>query len=385
MSDPLPTPEATAPDFSSLQAAVQQRNAQQQQQAPVEQPATPVEQKPAPQQPKEPVAPKKPWEVSAQEKEAPAPPAEEPKIEEPPVEMKPEAKTRWGQLRKTEEEYKRIAPEYEKLKAEVEQLRTAEPKLPEELKTELEELRQFRAAYDVENTPEFIKAVVEPYTQVETELKQVADYAQIPLEDLMKAVEEPNRLKRNAAIRGVLSKSPADITESEIQLVNGEADKAHSIFQKATDLRKQATEIRSAMTGTQKAQAEAQQRQIEAAYSKAVGEMSNTLTTSLKHSGVLNAEVTKAIQEAKQASIAEDPQMAAYQAQAGVLLPHMIELLNKERQELREARAALAARSKASPSVTTNGSGEPPKKEMSSEEALSELGNLIRARNGNSW
>lgn len=391
----VPNPADTAPDFGSLQQAMDATTPDQLSMPPGYEPPTP----PAPAEAKKPAkteTPKvedakttKPWDKKAEdatpEAEEAAPEVEEAPTEDAPADLQPKAKTRWGELRKIEDSHKKMLPEYEKLKAEVETLRKAEPKIPEEFQREYDELRQFRAAHDVENTPEYLKSVVQPMEEIMQQIEEVAAYAKVDFDKLCEATDIKNRLERNRAIRQVLSTSEEEISETDIQDVVNNANNLHPIYAKAEQLRSEATDIRNSLTGKEKALTEVQQRQTQEAFQKAAEEMQTILSNSLKSTGLFeNPEVTKALGDAKQASVLDDPQMAAYQVHAGAILPAMIDQWNKDRLELKEARRVLAARSK---STTTLNGGAPPAKtqEVSYDGALDELGAIIQGATGQRW
>jgi len=332
--------------------------------------------------------PKKPWEtqvedVAQEEGETQSdgqgnegdPETQDPVIEAP-ANLKPEAKARWGELRKTELEHKKILPEYEKLKKEVEELRKAPVKLPPEMEQEYNELMQFRAAHAVKETPEFKKSVVEPLRAVENEMKEAAAYAKVDYDALMDAADIPNKYARGRAIKDVLSKSTEEIDDTLVAQVIAEAEKLHPIYQKAQELEKNALEIRNALTGKEKVQTEAQQREQEQKFTQAAEEMHNTLKGTFAATDLFkDPEMEKAVSSARQADVKEDPMMAAYQAQAGVILPALITQLNAARKELAEKNRILAARAKTGANLGTRSSPAT----STEEEPQEELGSIIRS------
>lgn len=334
--------------------------------------------------------PKKPWETQvedvAQEEGGETqsdsqgnegdPDASQDPVIEAPANLKPEAKARWGELRKTELEHKKILPEYEKLKKEVEELRKAPAKLPPEMEQELNELRQHQAAYAVKETPEFKKSVVEPLRAVENEMKEAAAYAKVDYDALMDAADIPNKYARGRAIKDVLSKSTEEIDDTLVAQVIAEAEKLHPIYQKAQELEKNALEIRNALTGKEKVQTEAQQREQEQKFAQAAEEMHTIFKTTFAATDLFkDPEMEKAVSSARQADVKEDPMMAAYQAKAAVVLPALITQLNAARKELAEKNRILAARAKTGANLGTRSSPAT----STEEEPQEDLGSIIRS------
>jgi len=375
MSDIAEAPpvESSAPDLAGLSGAIDQYQKEQANPGLTQDtPETPPAEAPAKalksDKPAEPPAKssKKPWDqakvesAAKAEAEPEAPATEEPHIEAAPKELTPKAAVRWGELRKTEELYKQAKPKLETLQKEVEELRKAPAKIPEEIDKELGELRQFRAAYDVENTPEFNQAVWEPMAKVDSSFKEIADYAKVDKDELMVAADIKNKLQRARAIKDVLAKSTEDIDETVVQEAIQAAHQLHPIYEKAEQLRKDALDIRNAMDGKQKVQSEQQKQVQQQKFQEASREMKEIMATSLKEAGLVDEPMAKAMLEATQADVNEDPQMAAYQVQAGLLLPEVIKLLNKEREERSKLQGVINTRNKANGSTSGRQTVAPP-------------------------
>lgn len=395
-----PAPAAPAADagFPSLSEAIASTRAEASgEPAPAAKPRVqkPVKSEADPKKPTDPAQDKakskKPWDTQvedvAQEEsgetqgdpqgnEEGNPDASQDPVIEAPANLKPEAKARWGELRKTEEAHKKIMPEYEKLKKEVEELRKAPAKLPPEMEQELNELRQHQAAYAVKETPEFKKSVVEPLRAVENEMKEAAAYAKVDYDALMDAADIPNKYARGRAIKDVLSKSTEEIDDTLVAQVIAEAEKLHPIYQKAQELEKNALEIRNALTGKEKVQTEAQQREQEQKFTQAAEEMHTIFKTTFAATDLFkDAEMEKAVASARQADVKEDPMMAAYQAKAAVVLPALITQLNAVRKELAEKNRILAARAKTGANLGTRSSPAG----STEEEPQEDLGSIIRS------
>jgi hypothetical protein len=349
-------------DMSSLMQAVKQSNEQalrpaapQPDQAPEAKPQEPA---PAPKKPAANPA-KKGWEMDVQDPDAPESEAKTPEQEAPEPDMKPEAKTRWKELRAKEN-----------------QLKSAPREAPDEVKTELEDLRNFRAAYDVVNTPEYKNAVTVPFQDAQRRLQDVADFAKVDYQKLFQASGENNRLARNKIISSILSESEEEgVDASVIAEATAAINDMLPIFAKDEELRAKAGEMRTALEGRKVKETEAQRQQHEATMSKASKEMDDLLMPKFKAFKLFeDAEFAKRVSEARVADAATSPMDAAYQAKAGVLLPAVIEKFNTLATEVKDLRKTLAARNGSSPTVTPSTPQlNEPRKPMSDEETFNSL------------
>lgn len=280
-------------------------------------------------------------------------PLEEPKVEEPakpeenaPTELKPEAQTKWKELRSKADALDKLKPEYDNLKKEVETLKNASTKPAPEVETELNELRQFKAAYDVENTPEYQEAVMKPYQAHMDKIQEVADFAKVPMEKIQEALKEKNALARTRALRAVFDGSAEEVSSEEIGIVVRAADALHSeVFPKDNDLRSKALEIKNSLKGQQEVQTAKQQEAHEAALKTSAEELHSVLSAKLKPLGLFdNQEFADKVKAARPADATKEPMLAMAQATSHVLLPAIMAERNKLATELKEAKAALKAR-----------------------------------------
>lgn len=323
---------------------------------------------------------KQPWEgESVSEKEDPTT-EEAPTEEKVPEDVKtPEAKARWTELKKSQSELNKLKPEYEALKEEVEKLRATPEKIPAEIETELNELRQFRAAYKVEESPDFKKYVTEPWNEQMTAIQEVAEFAGIDVDALLKATDEPNTLRRAQAIKAALAESTEDVDSHAIEIVMRAADKLHKeVYPNQAQLKAQALEIQNAFKGKEELEKSQKAQEIEQKFSASAEQMYTTLESKLKATGLFNnKELAERVKAAKPYDISEKPMEAAYQAQASALLPGFITKYNEVVAELKTVKASLAARGKAvaSPSDST----EAPKSTSNEYDGGSNLEDELRA------
>ena len=156
--------------------------------------------------------PKSPWEKLEQVK-----PVEEGQTQEETEttteipDTAPKDQQSWTRMKKdiktANEELKQLRPlkeQFEKLQKDHEGLKNKPFVLPEEVKTELEELRTLRAAYDVEDTPEWGQRIKAPFQQREAYLKKVAAHYKINEEQLLAASDEPDPIVRAEKMEEVL-------------------------------------------------------------------------------------------------------------------------------------------------------------------------------------
>lgn len=348
-----PAPAPAMDDMASLTAAISQD---------IQRPAAPKQPEAAPTPkpkdqpaPKEPAASKKPWEVQVQDPDAEPTPEPAPAQEQEPADMKPEAKTRWKDLRATETKYKELQPQFEALKAELEALRNAPKEAPDDVKAELETLRNFRAAYDVVNTPEYVEAVAKPYQDATRRLQEVAAFAKVDFNKLFETSGEDNRLVRNKMIRSIIMASEEEgVDEAVIAEATTAINDMLPLFAKDQELRAKAGEIRTAIEGRKTQETEAQRQQHEATLAKASKEMDDLLMPKFKAFKLFeDAEFAKRVSEARVADPTSAPMDAVFQAKAGVLLPKVVEKYNAMATELRDLRKTLNARNNSSPTTTS--------------------------------
>jgi len=229
-------------------------------------------------------AEKQPWEIEAESSKEEESAEKETAEEKIPDDVKtPEAKARWTELKKSQSELNKLKPEYEALKEEVEKLRATPEKVPAEVEAELNELRQFRAAYKVEESPEFQKYVTEPWTEQVTAIQEVAEFAGIDVDALLKATDEPNTLRRAQAIKAALAESVEEVDTHAIEIVMRAADKLHKeVYPNQAHLKAQALEIQNAFKGKEELEKSQKAQEIEQKFNSSAEQMYTTLETKLK-------------------------------------------------------------------------------------------------------
>jgi hypothetical protein len=282
---------------------------------------------------------------------------EEPKTEvktveeNAPQELKPEAQTKWKELKSKATELDQIKPEYEALKAEVAKLKETPNKLPPEIESEMTELKRFKAAYDVENTPEYQSSVLQPYEKNMGRIAEVADFAGVPMERLEAALKEGNTLARARAIKAALESNleGPEISSEEIGIVVRAADELHAnVFPKDRELRDKALEIQNSLKGQQETLTAKQQEAREQTLQTSASELYSVMEAKLKPMGIFNnQDLVEALKMARPADPSKEPMTAVGQAMSAKLVPVLVGEYNKLATQLKEAKAALRARGEA--------------------------------------
>lgn len=272
-----------------------------------------------------------PWEAEIKTEEEKK--AEEPKKDDvPEPTFKSEAqKVKWGELRTKAEELDKLKPEVETLKAKITELEKAEPKLAPDVEAELTELRNFRSAYAIEETPEYYQAVTVPMSEVKTTLDQVAEYAGIDAKALYDSLDIANPFQRASAIRKALLSSENEVGEDAVQMaVNATNDFHKNVAPKMQELRANAAEIQKSLQSQQQVQKEQMTQKQQAELSAASTEIYSKLEANLKKIPGLfdDAKVGEAMKKATLANPSEKPMLAAYQAQVAAAMPYLIQTIN---------------------------------------------------------
>ena len=346
---PDPASSAIIPDggkslMDGLDSAISQFHANRQAaQSPPAQPAEPTPAEPAAEEIKTDLAPDKdkpteglkdfdnPWEAEIKTEEEKK--VEEPKKDEvPEPTFKSEAqKVKWGELRSKAEELDKLKPEVETLRSKIAELEKAEPKLPSEVEAELQELRNFRSAYAIEETPEYQQAVIAPMAEVKNTLDQVAEYAGVEVQALYDSLDITNPFQRASAIRKALIASENEVGEDAIQMAISATNEFHkNVVPKMQELKANAAEIQKSLQSQKQVQQEQMTQKQKAELAAASTEIYNKLEANLKKIPGLfdDPRVGEAMKKAALANPSEKPMLAAYQAQVAAAMPYMIQTLN---------------------------------------------------------
>ena len=272
-----------------------------------------------------------PWEAEIKTEEEKK--VEEPKKDEvPEPTFKSEAQTaKWGELKAKATELDKIKPEVESLKAKLAELEKAEPKLAPDIETELTELRNFRSAYAIEETPEYQAAVVAPMSEIRNTLDQVAEYAGVASTALYDSLDITNPFQRAGVIRKALLASENEVGEDAIQMAITATNEFHkNVVPKMNELKANAAEIQKSLQGQKQVEQARMSEKQKAEMAASSTEMYTKLEANLKKIPGLfdDPKVGEAMKKAALANPAEKPMLAAYQAQVAAAMPYLIQKLN---------------------------------------------------------
>ncbi len=244
-------------------------------------------------------------------------------------------KKRWGELRKKEERLeKEVLPEYERVKAELQELK-GKPQIPAETQERLDFLEQKYAVDNLVNNQDYQKEVLMPWSETEGEIESSGKHAGLEsaqMAALREAIKEKDGFARNKQIRSIMSTGGKVEDEQDlaslITTTQQAANRLHKeIWPKDARYQSEAGQIAMAAKGKETQLTVQQQQARDAEYTKAHGEIFNTVFQP-KLDFVLkdNPDAVTALKSAKPAS---DPMNSAYQAQAGIALPYLITEFNK--------------------------------------------------------
>lgn len=343
---PDPASSSAAPDggkslMDGLDSAISQFHASKQQTA------TPVVETPAPEVKADVVptdlTPKEdkpetlkdfdnPWEAEIKTEEEKKAETEAKKDEVPePVFKEPAQKAKWGELRDKANELDKLKPEFEFLKTKIAELEKAEPKLAPEVEAELQELRNFRSAYAIEETQEYHEAVTAPMNEVRATLDEVAEHAGLEPQVLYDTLNISNKFQRAEAIRRQILSLDKEVSEDVIQVAIAATNDFHkNVVPKMNELKANAAEIQKSLQSQKQVQQEQMTQKQQAELARASTEMFGKLESSLKKIPGLfdDPKVGEAMKKAALANPSEKPMLAAYQAQVAAAMPYLIQTLN---------------------------------------------------------
>jgi len=270
--------------------------------------------------------------------------------EKPPVEEEPEIDTKnWAKAQRdafaaARVKAKLLATERDDARMKVaelqKQLAEQKPKDSEQTLKELEELRTWKHARDVRDSPEWKAQVVEPIDKVFAELDRLAVAAGIPPEKLREATDAETKVDRIKAIKAVFDSAEEPVYPEFVAEAISESNKLPSLYAKMDELEAKASEVWSSLQNQTAAQKEAAAKAAEAKYLESHNHIAEQLKRKLP-SLFADVEVAKDIAEARPS---EDPADVAFATQAAVLLPKVVgqlQALKAEIAKLKESEAAL--------------------------------------------
>lgn len=271
--------------------------------------------------------------------------AEAPTVEEPEVDT-----SKWGKaqqeafvaLRQAKaravEQYKAAQAKAEKLEKDLQEAK-ANPKNRPETEAELQRLKTWEKAQELEKSDEWKTAIAEPVKRSLATLGKIAERAKVDPDKLEAATDLEDEFERLEAITALFDAAEAPVPAHLVNAAIQEAAKLHPIYAKAAELKKNAQETLASLSHQTEQQKAAAAKAAEAEYSKhhehIYGQLAEKMP-SIFGDADFAAEV-KAVRPGT------DPADRAYEAQAAAILPTLWQKFLDVREEAeREKKAKLA-------------------------------------------
>ena len=287
------------------------------------------------------------------ETETEEPKEEEPKTEETPKGLTEKAAIKWGELRAEAAKAKEYQKEVETLKAELEKTKAA----PVD-SAEVEKLRQINSEYEqelavarVEATQEYKSNVVEPMVNVVGYLNNLASKYELSSKEMLAAFAESDPAKQSDLIADIA----ASMNERDRLRFYASADdyseiiRRRDIYQNSSrDRMAQIEQYRQTELAKQWAESEKSTTEAKEAYEKATSKVFDDLKKSVPV--LSDEEVAADVQRlAKGDYTNANPELKAYLAHSGALLPHILKALKEAKAELDAANKKIVGYRNGSP------------------------------------
>lgn len=307
--------------------------------------------------------PKKPWErlegdapeKKPAEKEK-AVTTEDDEIPEPPG-MNKAQKDKFIAHRQEHSRLKKQVPELQgqldKMRQELEQARSTKGPDEATLK-ELEELRTFKAASDVQSTPEWDNTIRQPIAKVLSSLGKIAEKAGVDAKALEAATDAQESWERAIAIREVFEKAADSVPEALVAAAINEAEKLWPLYAQADKMKAEAQEVWKGLQNRDEVGRQQTQQARQEQYLKHHTNIFEQLKAKLP--AILGDE--KLAKEIMDARPSDDPDDQAYSVIAGHMLPVMatkIKELTAEVVRLQKSEKALVGGRAGISSASANG------------------------------
>lgn len=212
------------------------------------------------------------------------------------------------------------------------------PKDSEQTLKELEDLRTWKHAQNVKESPEWKSQVVEPIDKVFSVLDQIAEAAKVDPETLRAATDEEASFKRALAIKKVFDAAEEPVDQVLITAALSEADKLPPLYAKMDELQNKASEVWSSLQNQTTAQKEAAAKAAEGEYLKSHTHVAEQLKRKLP--SIIDDAVAKDLAEARPS---DDPADKAFATQAAILLPKVVASMTALKAEIAKLKASEAA------------------------------------------
>lgn len=282
--------------------------------------------------------------------------------DEAPEEVKAQgekAVVRWGELKKAEKERDRLKAENEELRVKLDSGDTAKvSKELEELRTKLAEREKVIAAYDVTQSDEYQRYVVEPMNKLEERARNLTEDAEIE-EGIISALAEVNpkrRLTRLAEITDGMS----EFQKFELYRIVGEMD---NLFAKREEVIQNAYKAKEEIDRSRMAERQKETEEQKQARLSASDTVWKNLVKKLPFLTDEEGNLRKEFEEVKvngRGGITEEMSLGtqAFAGYAAHLVPKMTEVIATKDKRIKELESSIAALQGAAPSMGNNGSRE---------------------------
>jgi len=276
-----------------------------------------------------------------------------PETEEAPTNLTEKAKVKWGELRAEAAKAKEYQKEVETLKAELEKAKVA----PVDT-AEVERLRQINAEYEselaasrVEATQEYKSNVVEPMVNVVGYLNSLASKYELNSKEMLNAFAETDPSRQSDLIADIA----ASMNERDRLKFYASADdyteiiRRRDIYLNSSKVRMSLiVQSREAEIAKQTAEAEKTSTEAKEAYEKATTKVFEDLKKSVPV--LSDEEVAADVQRLAKGDYSNaNPELKAYLAHSGALLPHILKALKAAKSELEAANAKIVGYRNGSP------------------------------------
>jgi hypothetical protein len=306
------------------------------------------------------------------------PKAGEDEFANPPGKTSKGVREHWDKLRDARrdalQKAEALEAEKTKLQQEAEDLRRQLADLPtyKEKAQFAEDAEKELALSRVEGSREFKVAVRDPLAAIEANAIRVAEANNIPQDDLIDALSEPDAAKRRIALSNILS----GLEEYDKQEIIQMARDTQTVLAKAAAMRQNASEARAELERKQAETLEKETAQLrsdhESRVDKTLGELRKRVPfVALKDGETADGVFQTVLDAARKADLDANPNNRAFAATAAVLLPRVnaqLVAVSKERDQLKARVAELTA---SRPGLTGSAHAAPTNEDDDDESSLS--------------
>ncbi len=262
----------------------------------------------------------------------------------------PEARAKWGELRRElhqrTEELKRIQSQQAPPAEEV--IKGYELRLAESQKA-IEDYEQRMMLHKLEDTMAYRQTVTEPLSSIVTAVEELAKANNISEDLLIDAITETDRNR----VREKLTAAAADLSEMDRLDLYQYARQAQEIYRRAEEFRQKAAQaLQEAERLEQEMSAKETARRLQEQRQKVEATFDGLLVKLPPEIGELEPLREQALQAA--ASLT-DPDAAAYAVSAGFVLPKVVAAYRKAASEVAQLRKTLETIQRAKPTASPTG------------------------------